>query len=150
MLPNTPLLSPSGPAVKYSVSELDPRPPPRVRVHRQSMAVGIEDIHKAMAWPRHVVVFLSVLFRVGHEQVAIDVRDAKRRVAGGNIGIGEAAVRSRGREQAVRAGRPEYIDRPGAEVGRVQEPSLGAQAEHETLVDGAVPGGGRRRVVDRD
>src|SRR5258705_398243 len=104
------------------------------------MAVGIEDIQKATASPRYVVAFLSVLQRVAHEQVAIDVRDAKRRVAGGNIGISEAAVRNRRREQAVRAGRPEYIDRPGAEVGRVQEPSFGAQAEHETLVDGA---GGR-------
>src|SRR5207237_10622981 len=116
----------------------------------QQMAVGIEDIHKATAWPRHVVVFLSVLFRVGHEQVAIDVRDAEGRVAGGDIGIGETAVRSRGREQAVRAGRPEYIDRPSAEVGRVQEPSPGAQTEHQTLVDGAVPGGGRGGAVYRD
>src|ERR1700704_7101267 len=114
------------------------------------MAVGIENIHKAMAWPRHVVVFRSVLLRVRHEQLAIVVRDAKRRVAGRDTGIGEAAVRGRRREQPVRAGRPEYIDRPGAEVGRVQEPSLGTQPEHETLVDGAVPGGGRGRVVDRD
>src|SRR2546430_15125515 len=107
------------------------------------MALGIKDTQKATAWPRHVVAFLSVLFRVGHEQVAIDVRDAKRRVAGGNIGIGETAVRGRGREQAVRAGRPEYIDRPGAEVGRVQEPSRAAEPQHQTLVDGAVPGGWR-------
>src|SRR5205085_12096740 len=116
-----------GPAIaKVADQELAAEPPKRERgagdaprgVERpaagkpaQQMAVRIEHIDKAMAWPRHVVVFRSVLSRVAHEQVAIDVRDAKWRVAGGDSGIGEVPVRGRGGEQAVRAGRPEYIDR---------------------------------------
>src|SRR5439155_27237497 len=35
----------------------------------QQMAVGIKHIDKATAWPRRVVVFLSVAFRLAPEQV---------------------------------------------------------------------------------
>jgi len=37
MVPNSPLVSLLGPAEKYSVSELEPPPPPSVKSHRPSM-----------------------------------------------------------------------------------------------------------------
>lgn len=41
MVPNSPLTSWLGPAAKYTVSELELRPPPSVRVHKPSIARGL-------------------------------------------------------------------------------------------------------------
>ncbi len=41
MVPNNPLTSLLGPAEKYTVSGLELRPPPSVRVHRPSIASGL-------------------------------------------------------------------------------------------------------------
>jgi len=40
IVPKSPLVSPFGPAAKYSVSELEPRPPPKVSVHSPSITTG--------------------------------------------------------------------------------------------------------------
>src|SRR5580700_3506335 len=61
-----------------------PRDAPR-RIERptageaaQQMPVGIEHIDEAVPRSRHVIVFLSVLFRVGDEQLTVDFFDVKR------------------------------------------------------------------------
>src|SRR6184192_4186349 len=99
------------------------------------MTVGVEHVHKAVARSRDVVLFRSVLPGVSHEQVAIDVYDTKRGVASRQSGIDESAARRHRRELTVRARRTEDIDPSRPEVGRIEESSLGAQAEHEALVD---------------
>ena len=62
------------------------------------MAVGVEHVDEAVAGTRHVVMLLRILLRVGDEEIAIDVLDAKRRVARRNVRIREATVGRRGRE----------------------------------------------------
>ena len=41
IVPNNPLVSPLGPAEKYSVSGLELAPPPSVRVHSLSITSGL-------------------------------------------------------------------------------------------------------------
>jgi hypothetical protein len=117
----------------------------------QQVAVCIEYIDESVTVACNIVVLLIVLLRIGDEKVAIDVRDAKRRVAGRDVRVGEAAVRRRGREQAVRtAARPEYIDPTRAEVRRKQESSFRVHTKDQSLVDGPAGDGWRGRVIDRD
>jgi hypothetical protein len=62
------------------------------------MAVCVEHVDKAVARTRHVVMLLRILLRISHEELAIDVLDAKRREAGRDIRIREASVGRRGYE----------------------------------------------------
>src|SRR5436309_14264290 len=98
------------------------------------MTVGVEHVHKAVARSRDVVLFRSILPGVSHEQVAIDVCDTKRGVASRQTRIDESAARRNRRELTVRARRTEDIDPFSLEVGRIEEYSLGAQAETEAFV----------------
>src|SRR5262249_28873395 len=87
----------------------------------QQVSVGVEDVDEAVPRARDVVVLSAVLFGVTHEQVTVDVRDAKRGVAWRQVGIEEAAVRGcRGKETVASRG-AEDIDRPRVKVGRKQE-----------------------------
>src|SRR5258708_38346586 len=114
------------------------------------MAVGIKHIDKAVALACHIVVLLSVLLRIGDEEIAIDVRYAEGRVACRNPRILEIAV-SRGRgEESVGSRRAEHVDRAGTEGGREEEYPLGVDANHKTFIDGAVGGIRQRRIVDRE
>jgi len=47
------------------------------------VAVGVEDIDKAVPRPTHVIALVGTLQRIGHKQVTIDILDSKRREAGG-------------------------------------------------------------------
>src|SRR5438046_4813618 len=85
------------------------------------MTVGVEHVHKAVARSRDVVVFRSVLPGVSHEQVAIDVCDAKRGVASRQTAIDESAARRHRSELTVCARRTEDIDPPRPEAGRLEE-----------------------------
>src|SRR4029077_11846420 len=105
----------------------------------KQMAVGVEDIDKAVALTGDIDIFCRVLLGVGHKQIAVDILDAEWGKAGRDVRIREAAVGCRGCEQAARSGwRPEHVDRPGAEVGGEKKRSVDVDAESETLVDGAV------------
>src|SRR6202790_3083429 len=106
------------------------------------MDVRIENIDEPHATSRDVVVPRSVLLRIGDKQIAVNIRNAKRRIAGRNLGVYEAAVGGRRSELAGRTVRTEHIDFTGTKVGREKKRSLRIEAEHDTLVDGAV--GGRR------
>jgi hypothetical protein len=56
----------------------------------QQIAIGVENIDKAVARTRDVIVFWSVLLGVGDEQIAVDVLNAERRIPLGDVGIGKA------------------------------------------------------------
>src|ERR1700692_213648 len=106
------------------------------------MAVRIEHIDEPHSRSRDVVMPQSVLLRIGDKQIAVDIRNAERRIAGRNLGVYEAAVGGRRSELAGRTVRTEHIAFTGTKVGRKKKHSLRIEAEHDTLVDGAV--GGRR------
>jgi hypothetical protein len=56
------------------------------------MAIGVKHVDKPVALASQVVVLCRVLLGVGHEQVAVDVLDPERRIAGWDIGIGKVSV----------------------------------------------------------
>src|ERR1700726_2774829 len=49
------------------------------------MAVGIEDIDKAVALTGDIDILCRVLLGVGHKQIAIDILDAERGKAGRDV-----------------------------------------------------------------
>src|SRR6266446_9559660 len=110
------------------------------------MTVGAEHIDKAVARTGHVIVFFRILLRIGDEEIAIDVLDAEWRIASWNFRVGEVAVDLLRRcgSEAGRAVPSEHVDRPGAEVGSIEEDAVDVRAENEAFVNRA------RRVVDRE
>src|SRR6516165_4018268 len=104
------------------------------------MAVGIEDVDKAVAWTRHVVVLCRVLFRIGDEEIAIDGLDAERRIAGRDIRIDEPPIGCREGKLPVGAVGTEHIDRSGIKVGREEEKAVDVDAVSKALVDSAACG----------
>src|SRR5262249_1476108 len=58
----------------------------------QQMAGGVEDVDKAIAQPRHVIMLVRILQRIRDEEIAVDVLDAEGREPIGNGGIGKVAV----------------------------------------------------------
>src|SRR6516165_12603426 len=117
----------------------------------EQMAFGVEDIDKAAALAGVVVVLCRVLLGVGHEQIAIDVLDAERSIAERDIRIGKVSV---GGYWDIKAGGATggggavHFDRPGAEVGDIEQDEVGhvggsdgdaggVDAGGETLVNGA-------------
>src|SRR5437868_1068845 len=111
------------------------------------MAVGVEDVDKAIAGTRHVVMLCRVLLRIGDKQTAVDVLDAKRCVVGGDIRILETTVGGYWNVVPIGASSgsgAEHVNCSGAEVSRKKEDALCIHAKHEALVNGI------RRVVDRE
>ena len=108
------------------------------------MTVSVENVDKAMAPARHVVMLVRILHCVSDKEIAVDVLDAEGRKPSRNLRIRKVAVDlSRGR--SPEAGRPiggEYVDRSGAKVRRKEKDAVSVGAENETFVNRAC------RVVD--
>src|SRR5271167_2196014 len=88
------------------------------------MSVGVENIDKAVARPRHVVMLFPVLFRIGDEEIAVDILNAERRKAGRDARILEASIGGcRHVKARLAAGRGggKHVNRPAAEVGGEEE-----------------------------
>src|SRR6202035_2745067 len=66
----------------------------------QQMAVGVEDIDKAVTRTGYIVMLFCILLGIADEEIAIDVLDAERREAGRNVRIRESVVDDVGRHQA--------------------------------------------------
>src|SRR5215470_6350997 len=99
------------------------------------MPVGIENIDKAIARARHVVVFFIILLGVGDKEITIDVLDAEWRETGRNVRIGEVTVsgyRDVHTIAAVRSG-AEHVDGPGAEVRGKEKDTVNIGAKNQTL-----------------
>jgi len=56
------------------------------------MAVGVEDVDKAIARTVHGIMLLPILLLVGDDEIAVDVLDGERRITCRNLRIGEVAV----------------------------------------------------------
>src|SRR5215470_5565136 len=108
------------------------------------MAVGVEDVDKAIAPPRDVVVLCRILQCVRDKEIAVDVLDAEGREPSLNVRICEGTI-DLTRFRRPEAGRPisgKYVDRSGAEVRRKEKDAVNVGAENQTFVDRAW------RVVD--
>src|SRR5438270_11926124 len=77
----------------------------------EQVSVGTEDVNESVAGARQVVVLVWLLLREGHEQLASNVVDPKRRKASRNTGIGKGLYQAK---VAV-----EDLDRDKPEVARV-------------------------------
>src|SRR6266851_1504363 len=108
------------------------------------MTVGVENVDKAIARARHVVVFFLILFCIGYKEIAINVLDAERRETGRNVRIGEVAVDllSRRRPEAGRPVGGEHVNRSGPKVRSKKKDAVNVGAENKALVNRV------RRVVD--
>ena len=84
-------------------------------------------------------MLLGILLRVGHEQIAIDVLQPKRRETGRDRRVLEIAVRGDGNIVVI-----EDVDRSGAKIGCEEKHTVRVGAKHQRLVHR-----GRRRIVDR-
>ena len=96
----------------------------------EKLAVGVEDVHVAVAGAGHVIVLCGVLQGIGDVELAADVLDVERCEPGRQIGIGEGAGQGHGNEIGV-----EDIHPARAEVGRVQVVLPAAAAQGQALVD---------------
>jgi hypothetical protein len=79
------------------------------------------------------------LLGIGHEQIAIDILDPKRRVADRDVRIDELETGGENLDihtMADDVGRSVYFDFSGAEVGRKEEDAVGVGAKDEPFVDG--------------
>src|SRR4030095_8975271 len=86
----------------------------------QQMALGVENIDKALARTRHIVMPGRILHGVRDKEVAVNVLDAEGRDPSRYIRIRKAAVDLR-RCRRPEAGRPiggERVDRSGPDVSR--------------------------------
>src|SRR5207244_8960925 len=81
----------------------------------EQRAARVELVDEAETLAGDVVVAVGVLLRIGHEDVAADVLDPERRVAGRNRRVDEGTRRVHVAEAPV-----EDVDLPVVEVGRVQ------------------------------
>jgi len=104
---------------------------------RFRFAVCIELIDHAVPDAGDVVFLGRILFRVGHEDVAVEVLDSEGRVAGRQIGVLERAGQQGDLEVLV-----EDIDLAGPEVRRVEEVAARVAAARQAFVD--------RAASDRD
>src|ERR1700730_6370884 len=66
----------------------------------QQMAVGVEDIDKAVTRTGYIVMLFCILLGIADEQIAIDILNAEWCIAGGDIWIRESVVDDVGRHQA--------------------------------------------------
>src|SRR5262249_60879131 len=98
------------------------------------VAGGVEAAPEALTWARHVVMFVGILQRVGHEDNAAEVLNPERRVPGGKIGIDERAGHLEGLESAV-----EHVDSARVEIGRVQARSGGSAVDGNPFVHRPAP-----------
>src|ERR1700720_2884534 len=105
------------------------------------MPVSIEHIDKAVAGTGHIVMLCRILQCIGHKEIAVDVLDAERGVAGRDFGIFEAALD--GYQFIVVI---EDIDRGTSKIGREEEDPVHISSENEPFVDSAICG---IRIVDR-
>jgi len=108
------------------------------------MTVGVENVDKAIARARHIVVFFLVLLCIGDKEITVDVLDAERGEPNCNVRIREVAVDllRRRRPEAGSAIGGEHIDRRGPEVRRKEKSAVNVGAENQTFVNRA------RRVID--
>lgn len=95
------------------------------------VAIQVEDIDEAIAWPRDVIVALRILFRISHEQLVVDVANAEWREAAGDAAICERFHKVK--LQVV------HFDRAIAEVGRINKVARAVVADCQALVDGPKP-----------
>ena len=118
--------------------------PPTAGEAPQQMTVGVENVDKAIARARHIVVFFPVLLCIGDKEITVDVLDAERGEPNWNVRIREVAVDllRRRRPEAGSAIGGEHIDRRGPEVRRKEKGAVNAGAENQTFVNRA------RRVID--
>ena len=103
------------------------------------MAVSIENVDKAMAPARHVVMLCRILQRISDKEIAVDVLDAEGRKPSWNLWIRKITVnlsRCR-RPEAGGAIRGEYVDRSGPKVRRKEKDAVNVGAENQTFVDRA-------------
>src|SRR5262245_20560005 len=98
------------------------------------VAEGVEGVHEAVTLARHIVMFVGILQRVGHEDNAAEVLNPERRVPWGKIGIDERAGHLEGLESAV-----EHVDSARVEIGRVQERSGGSAVDGNPFVHRPAP-----------
>src|SRR5215471_1978582 len=118
--------------------------PPTAGEAPQQMTVGVENVDKAIARARHIVVFFLVLLCIGDKEITVDVLDAERGEPNWNVRIREVAadLLRRRRPEAGSAIGGEHIDRRGPEVRRKEKGAVNAGAENQTFVNRA------RRVID--
>ena len=94
------------------------------------MPIGVEDIDKAVAWTRYIVVLGCILLRKCDVEVASDVLDTERCITLRKTVIGEGAY-----EFKIRV---EHLDGSEAEIGGKDERSRGIAANSQSFVDRAL------------
>ena len=112
------------------------------------LAIGGVDVDEAEAGALDIVFGVGILLGIADVELAADIGDAERRVAGGESRVGECAGGLRGEGKVF----IKHIDLAVVEVGGEEEICAAAYALGDALVDGAVGGGvaGDRVVrVDR-
>src|SRR5262249_17323047 len=108
------------------------------------MPVSVENVDKAIAPARHVVMLSRILHCVSDKEIAVDVLDAEGRKPSRNLWISKIAV-NLSRCRRSEAGRPiggEYVDRSGPKVRRKEKDAVWIGSENQTFVDRAC------RVID--
>src|SRR5262249_8660144 len=110
----------------------------------QQMAVSVENVDKAIAPARHVVMLSRILHCVSDKKIAVDVLDAEGRKPSRNLRIRKGAI-DLSRCRRPEAGRPigcEHVDRSGPKVRGKEKDAVNVGTENQTFVDRAW------RVVD--
>ena len=110
------------PGAKRSEVQRRPRNPPR-RVERAArrkasdqIAISVENVDEPVSRPLHIVVLQFVLLCVRHEQIAINERNAERRITGRHCWVGKRSCKLYRQEAGVK-----HIDGTCSEIGRVQK-----------------------------
>src|SRR5262245_34204004 len=98
------------------------------------MAARVEDIHESLAQARHgAAIPRRVLLGVSDVQLAAQILNVERRIAAGDVAVGESAVQRGPLELTV-----DDVDLAVVEVGGVQEMRRADVARGEAGVDSAV------------
>src|SRR5450432_622459 len=97
------------------------------------ITVRVENTDETVARPGHVVVFVGVLFGIGHVNGTVDVLDSKRCIARGNCWIDEGL-------RGIYLGEILIINLHFAsvEIRHVETVSASGRAESSALVNGAI------------
>src|SRR5205823_9871033 len=96
----------------------------------QQMAISVEHVDKAVAGTGHVIMLVGILLCIADEEIAVDVLDAERGVAGRDRWVLEAAV---GGYQFIVV--VEDVDRSTSKVSRKEEDAADVCAENKPFVD---------------
>src|ERR1700687_4661773 len=111
----------------------------------QQVAIQVEYVDKAVAWPCHVIVPAGFGQCVRYVKLTPEVLDVKWRKLRRELIVDKRAAQGGWREVRVKD-----VDCAGPEVGGIQVVTRPVVADRQSLVDRAVIGSGNCRLVDLD